>query len=143
MPRYFYPPRMCTNRWCTGRLVRRRVGNAEEVGGVRARGQCRPRPAATRYRSIDSRICLQCCEHRLVLTLFCDYVKQTQTKSGPALWLRLFQVDPDFLTGYNCINFDLCYLLTRAAALKAEGVASLSRLKSMESRISDTRFSSR
>ncbi|CDJ70333.1 DNA polymerase delta catalytic subunit, putative [Eimeria necatrix] len=53
------------------------------------------------------------------------------------------EVDPDFLTGYNCINFDLCYLLTRAAALKAEGVASLSRLKSMESRISDTRFSSR
>ena len=53
------------------------------------------------------------------------------------------QVDPDFLTGYNCINFDLCYLLTRAAALKAEGVYSLSRLKAFESRISDTRFSSR
>ncbi|XP_026190988.1 DNA polymerase delta catalytic subunit [Cyclospora cayetanensis] len=55
----------------------------------------------------------------------------------------LREVDPDFLTGYNCINFDLCYLLTRAAALKTEGVASLSRLKSLESRISDTRFSSR
>lgn len=53
------------------------------------------------------------------------------------------EVDPDFLTGYNCINFDLCYILTRAAALKADGVSSLSRLKSLESRISDTRFSSR
>ncbi|CDI84986.1 DNA polymerase delta catalytic subunit, putative [Eimeria praecox] len=53
------------------------------------------------------------------------------------------EVDPDFLTGYNCINFDLCYLLTRAAAIKAEGVSSLSRLKAFESRISDTRFSSR
>ncbi|KAL8429124.1 hypothetical protein Efla_003177 [Eimeria flavescens] len=53
------------------------------------------------------------------------------------------EVDPDFLTGYNCINFDLCYLLTRAAALKIDGVAYLSRLKSIESRITDTRFSSR
>ncbi|KAL8447481.1 hypothetical protein Emed_004364 [Eimeria media] len=53
------------------------------------------------------------------------------------------EVDPDFLTGYNCINFDLCYLLTRASALKVDGVAFLSRLKSIESRITDTRFSSR
>ncbi|KAL8431086.1 hypothetical protein ACSSS7_005491 [Eimeria intestinalis] len=53
------------------------------------------------------------------------------------------EVDPDFLTGYNCINFDLCYLLTRASALKVDGVAFLSRLKSVESRITDTRFSSR
>lgn len=52
-------------------------------------------------------------------------------------------MDPDFLTGYNCINFDLCYLINRAHTLKAEGVTALSRLRSVESKVQDGRFSSR
>lgn len=55
----------------------------------------------------------------------------------------LLQVDPDFLTGYNCVNFDLCYLINRARALKAEGVTALSRLRSVESKVQEGRFSSR
>ncbi|PFH33207.1 DNA polymerase [Besnoitia besnoiti] len=53
------------------------------------------------------------------------------------------EVDPDFLTGYNCVNFDLNYLITRAATLKVEGFNRLSRLKMLESKIRDSSFSSR
>ena len=30
------------------------------------------------------------------------------------------KVDPDIITGYNIVNFDLPYLLNRAAALKVQ-----------------------
>ncbi|KFH00637.1 DNA polymerase, partial [Toxoplasma gondii VAND] len=53
------------------------------------------------------------------------------------------QVDPDFLSGYNCVNFDLNYLITRAATLKVVGFNRLSKLKSLESKIRDSSFSSR
>nr|CEL67028.1 TPA: DNA polymerase, related [Neospora caninum Liverpool] len=53
------------------------------------------------------------------------------------------QVDPDFLSGYNCVNFDLNYLITRATTLKVDGFNRLSKLKSLESKIRDSSFSSR
>jgi DNA polymerase delta subunit 1 len=36
-------------------------------------------------------------------------------------WRQIvFLTDPDIITGYNCINFDLNYLLIRAMILKAD-----------------------
>lgn len=32
----------------------------------------------------------------------------------------LIKTDPDIITGYNCINFDLNYLIVRASTLKLE-----------------------
>lgn len=36
-------------------------------------------------------------------------------------WRDLFvEIDPDIITGYNCVNFDLYYLITRAQTLKLD-----------------------
>ncbi|CAD7936261.1 unnamed protein product [Amoebophrya sp. A120] len=44
-------------------------------------------------------------------------------------------IDADFLTGYNILNFDLPYLLKRAAALDIPEFAELGRLAKVQSRI--------
>lgn len=58
-------------------------------------------------------------------------------------WSSLIrETDPDILTGYNIINFDLPYLLNRAAALKLMNFPYLGRSRE-KSTISTTTFQSR
>eukprot|EP00392_Amoebophrya_sp_AT5.2_P000852 g854.t1 len=47
----------------------------------------------------------------------------------------LVACDADFLTGYNILNFDLPYLLKRAASLQIEQFSELGRLAKVQSRI--------
>lgn len=61
-----------------------------------------------------------------------------------AAWTDFFtQVDADIVTGYNINNFDLPYLVNRAKSLKVTSFPFLTRIKSMLSKISDTKFSSK
>lgn len=53
------------------------------------------------------------------------------------------RVDPDIITGYNVVNFDLPYLLNRAAALKVLPFSLLGRVRDEKSTISNTTFQSR
>eukprot|EP00054_Salpingoeca_dolichothecata_P028788 m.221503 g.221503 ORF g.221503 m.221503 type:complete len:1095 (-) comp26313_c0_seq5:63-3347(-) len=53
------------------------------------------------------------------------------------------QVDPDIITGYNITNFDLPYLMDRAAHLKARKFPYLGRLRNQASKVSTTTFSSK
>eukprot|EP00735_Rhodelphis_limneticus_P013517 TRINITY_DN728_c0_g1::TRINITY_DN728_c0_g1_i1::g.18399::m.18399 TRINITY_DN728_c0_g1::TRINITY_DN728_c0_g1_i1::g.18399 ORF type:complete len:1039 (+),score=291.88,sp/Q9LVN7/DPOD1_ARATH/55.83/0.0,DNA_pol_B/PF00136.16/2.8e-136,DNA_pol_B_exo1/PF03104.14/1.3e-77,zf-C4pol/PF14260.1/1.3e-23,DNA_pol_B_2/PF03175.8/7.1,DNA_pol_B_2/PF03175.8/0.28,DNA_pol_B_2/PF03175.8/2e+02,DNA_pol_A_exo1/PF01612.15/3.9e+03,DNA_pol_A_exo1/PF01612.15/0.11,RNase_H_2/PF13482.1/0.28,zf-RING-like/PF08746.6/4e+03,zf-RING-like/PF08 len=50
--------------------------------------------------------------------------------------------DPDILTGYNIVNFDLPYLLNRAKKLGAKEFPLLGRLKGRETTMRDTQMSS-
>lgn len=59
-------------------------------------------------------------------------------------WQRfLIQIDPDVITGYNIINFDLPYLINRAAHLKVESFPELGRKRGMAVKMKDSRFSSK
>eukprot|EP00834_Sanchytrium_tribonematis_P001028 NODE_22_length_42145_cov_1.310612.p2 type:complete len:869 gc:universal NODE_22_length_42145_cov_1.310612:3439-833(-) len=53
------------------------------------------------------------------------------------------ECDPDVITGYNILNFDLPYLLDRAKALKIKKFPYFGRLKDNETKAKNTRFSSR
>eukprot|EP00922_Rhytidocystis_sp_ex-Travisia-forbesii_P037853 GHVS01056367.1.p1 GENE.GHVS01056367.1~~GHVS01056367.1.p1 ORF type:complete len:966 (+),score=131.78 GHVS01056367.1:425-2899(+) len=53
------------------------------------------------------------------------------------------RTDPDILTGYNCINFDTFYLLSRAETLKLNGFDKLSRLIYSRSSVKDSVISSK
>lgn len=53
------------------------------------------------------------------------------------------EVDPDIMTGYNIVNFDLPYLLNRASTLKVNRFPYLGRIFSEKSMISTTTFQSR
>jgi DNA polymerase delta subunit 1 len=52
-------------------------------------------------------------------------------------------VDPDVITGYNIINFDLPYLLNRSEHLGVKKFGYLGRLMGSKSRMKDTVFSSK
>lgn len=52
-------------------------------------------------------------------------------------------VDPDIITGYNICNFDLPYLLNRAAALKQARFPYLGRVRATKSTMRESTFSSR
>uniref|UniRef100_A0A0G4I0X9 DNA polymerase n=1 Tax=Chromera velia CCMP2878 TaxID=1169474 RepID=A0A0G4I0X9_9ALVE len=55
----------------------------------------------------------------------------------------LVHTDPDLLTGYNIINFDIPYLLTRCKAIRCSSEALVyGRLRNVQARIRDTSFSS-
>eukprot|EP00124_Ichthyophonus_hoferi_P000144 Ihof_evm8s5 gene=Ihof_evmTU8s5 len=59
-------------------------------------------------------------------------------------WTDFFQeVDPDIVTGYNIINFDLPYLLNRAKTLKVADFPFWGRIKGAQTTIKDTIFSSK
>eukprot|EP00922_Rhytidocystis_sp_ex-Travisia-forbesii_P037851 GHVS01056365.1.p1 GENE.GHVS01056365.1~~GHVS01056365.1.p1 ORF type:complete len:939 (+),score=105.84 GHVS01056365.1:635-3451(+) len=59
-------------------------------------------------------------------------------------WSQLVRrTDPDILTGYNCINFDLFYLLTRAETLKLSAFDRLGRLANSHSKVKDSIISSK
>lgn len=51
--------------------------------------------------------------------------------------------DPDFVTGYNILNFDIPYLLDRAKALDIEQFDILGRLLDVRTKAKDTIFSSK
>ncbi|KAG8921339.1 DNA-directed DNA polymerase delta [Tulasnella sp. 417] len=54
------------------------------------------------------------------------------------------EVDPDVVIGYNIANFDLPYLMDRAAALKVQDrFAFLGRLKNVRAKVKDTHFNSK
>eukprot|EP01071_Lankesteria_metandrocarpae_P010903 Lankesteria_metandrocarpae@DN5381_c0_g1_i2.p1 len=55
----------------------------------------------------------------------------------------MLAVDPDILTGYNCINFDMNYLIERSDVLKIPTVKLLGRMRNVQSRVKDSRISSR
>lgn len=55
----------------------------------------------------------------------------------------LVRIDPDLITGYNIINFDLPYVLNRGTALGIEKLKYLGRLKKMQSQVKDSSFSSK
>ena len=51
--------------------------------------------------------------------------------------------DPDVLTGYNIVNFDLAFLLDRAAVIKAHQFAKLGRLRDVVSKVKTAMFESK
>ncbi|XP_030845112.1 DNA polymerase delta catalytic subunit isoform X2 [Strongylocentrotus purpuratus] len=53
------------------------------------------------------------------------------------------EIDPDILTGYNIQNFDIPYLINRAAALRLSRFPFLGRLKNTKSVIRDVSFQSK
>ncbi|ODV98031.1 hypothetical protein PACTADRAFT_36662 [Pachysolen tannophilus NRRL Y-2460] len=55
----------------------------------------------------------------------------------------IVKVDPDVIIGYNILNFDLPYLINRAATLKQQRFPYFSRLKAVKQEIKDTFFQSR
>lgn len=58
-------------------------------------------------------------------------------------WSRFVRIsDPDLLTGYNIVNFDLPYLLDRAKTLKVTEFSCLGRLIGRETRMRNTMLSS-
>ncbi len=52
-------------------------------------------------------------------------------------------MDPDILTGYNIINFDLPYILGRAKTLKMEKFGFLGRILRTQSKIKEGKFLSK
>ncbi|KAI9347758.1 DNA polymerase family B-domain-containing protein [Obelidium mucronatum] len=61
-----------------------------------------------------------------------------------AKWADFIRVcDPDIITGYNIQNFDFPYLIERAATLKVQKFAFLGRVKDLETKAKDSRFSSK
>jgi DNA polymerase delta subunit 1 len=55
----------------------------------------------------------------------------------------VISVDPDILTGYNIVNFDLPYLLNRSKALKISKFAFLGRILDKKSNMKSSTFSSK
>eukprot|EP01132_Coremiostelium_polycephalum_P009895 gene9895-12137_t len=54
----------------------------------------------------------------------------------------IIKIDPDIIIGYNIVNFDLPYLITRARTLKISEFAILGRIRTTISKIKSTHFSS-
>lgn len=55
----------------------------------------------------------------------------------------VLQADPDIITGYNIVNFDLPYLLDRATHLKVDRFSQLGRIIGQKASMKDTLFSSK
>eukprot|EP01028_Stygiella_incarcerata_P012084 TRINITY_DN7264_c0_g1_i1.p1 TRINITY_DN7264_c0_g1~~TRINITY_DN7264_c0_g1_i1.p1 ORF type:complete len:1124 (-),score=299.58 TRINITY_DN7264_c0_g1_i1:209-3406(-) len=59
-------------------------------------------------------------------------------------WNAFFQiVDPDIVTGYNIMNFDIPYIFGRAEALSLDKFGFFTRINGLRSKLKDSRFSSR
>ena len=65
-----------------------------------------------------------------------------ESKMLSAWSVLIKEVDPDILTGYNIINFDIPYLLNRAAALKLSHFPYLGRTQE-KTTMTNTTFQSR
>uniref|UniRef100_A0A8C9GXL5 DNA polymerase n=1 Tax=Piliocolobus tephrosceles TaxID=591936 RepID=A0A8C9GXL5_9PRIM len=55
----------------------------------------------------------------------------------------IIKIDPDLLTGYNIINFDLPYILNRGTALNLKKLKYLGRIKNIFSSIKESNISSK
>jgi len=53
------------------------------------------------------------------------------------------EVDPDIITGYNIVNFDLPYIINRSLALNMTKYAKFSRINDSLSKIKSNTFSSK
>ncbi|ETO08884.1 hypothetical protein RFI_28502 [Reticulomyxa filosa] len=73
------------------------------------------------------------------------HVRSFETERDLLLaWVQFVQkCDPDILTGYNIVNFDLPYLLNRAAHMGIADFPYLGRIRTSKARIKDSMFSSR
>ncbi|KAJ3249040.1 DNA-directed DNA polymerase delta [Chytriomyces hyalinus] len=61
-----------------------------------------------------------------------------------AKWAEFVRIcDPDIITGYNIQNFDFPYLIERAATLKVQKFPFLGRIRDLETKAKDSRFSSK
>jgi DNA polymerase delta subunit 1 len=59
-------------------------------------------------------------------------------------WREFVRVlDPDIITGYNIINFDIPYIIGRAEALKIPEFAKLGRVRSIFTKVKDSTFTSK
>uniref|UniRef100_A0AAR2KKM5 DNA polymerase delta catalytic subunit n=1 Tax=Pygocentrus nattereri TaxID=42514 RepID=A0AAR2KKM5_PYGNA len=68
----------------------------------------------------------------------------TQEKQLLQSWAEFVRtVDPDIITGYNIQNFDLPYLLNRAATLKVNFFPYLGRMRGIKSVLKDSSFQSK
>ncbi|GFE54062.1 DNA polymerase delta catalytic subunit [Babesia ovis] len=83
--------------------------------------------------------------HKFIFTLKeCDNVHGSHVLSFDTeaellmAWKEFFTAaDPDFLTGYNIVNFDIPYLINRANALQLDGFTQLPRITRMRSSVRD------
>ncbi|ORY50267.1 DNA polymerase delta catalytic subunit [Rhizoclosmatium globosum] len=80
----------------------------------------------------------------------CAYIAGTHTLCFEretdllAKWAEFIRIcDPDIITGYNIQNFDFPYLLERAATLKVQRFPFLGRVRDLETKAKDSRFSSK
>ncbi|XP_064545530.1 DNA polymerase delta catalytic subunit [Drosophila montana] len=70
-----------------------------------------------------------------------SYDQETQLLDKWSAFVR--EVDPDILTGYNINNFDIPYLLNRAAHLKVKNFEYLGRIKNIRSVIKEQMLQSK
>lgn len=68
---------------------------------------------------------------------------ETEEELLAAFQLFVVGTDPDILTGYNIVNFDIPYLIDRAAQLKVKTFPYLGRQKAVASKVAESRFSSK
>ena len=86
---------------------------------------------------------------RICHTLFLMFVRRVIPLTASVLdffqaWSDfLTEVDPDIITGYNIVNFDIPYLLNRAATLKVNKFPLLGKIVNERSSISTSTFQSK
>ncbi|KAK3552421.1 hypothetical protein QTP86_011655 [Hemibagrus guttatus] len=83
---------------------------------------------------------LQSCASIVGSQILC-FTQEKQLLQSWAEFVRM--VDPDIITGYNIQNFDLPYLLNRAAALKVNYFPYLGRMRGIRSVLKDSSFQSK
>ena len=107
-----------------------------------------PEPEKDRVIQIANHVTLQGSTAPVLKNIFC--LKECAPISGAQVlsfekeedmlrsWLQfLLACDADILTGYNIMNFDLPYLINRAATLKVQAFPYLGRVKGMVTKIKD------
>lgn len=52
-------------------------------------------------------------------------------------------LDPDIITGYNIVNFDLPYIMGRAETLKLADYPKFGRIKEVFTKVKDSTFTSK
>ncbi|KAL8577740.1 DNA polymerase delta catalytic subunit [Nucella lapillus] len=70
-----------------------------------------------------------------------SFPKEQQMLAKWSAFVR--EVDPDIITGYNIQNFDLPYLLNRAAHLKVSSFPYLGRIQDTQSKVKEAMFQSK
>ena len=55
----------------------------------------------------------------------------------------ILAVDPDIITGFNIVNFDIPYIINRSIALQMNKYAIFSRVRGQYSKIKSNTFSSK